>query len=74
MIEKWQQIIKDEQGIFLEKKEKPECVCICCHRMLYQKSVKMFKTQKYDWTNSVVKKAFQSTDDIEHKYICDTSS
>ena len=36
--------------------ERPEHVCTCCHWMLFQKTVRLFKTSQYDQTNEVVQK------------------
>ena len=35
---------------------KPEYVCTCCHHLLFKKTVKVFHVEKYDFTNSIVKK------------------
>ena len=36
--------------------EKPEYVCTCCHHLLFKNTVKVFNVEKYDLTNSIVKK------------------
>ena len=36
--------------------EKPEYVCTCCHHVLFKNTVKVFNVEKYDLTNSIVKK------------------
>ena len=36
-------------------REKPEFVCTCCHRWLFQKTVMKFDISKYDMTNDIVK-------------------
>ena len=36
--------------------EKPEYVCTCCHCLLFKNTVKVFHVEKYDLTNSIVKK------------------
>ena len=36
--------------------DKPEYVCTCCHCLLYKNTVKVFHAEKYDLTNSIVKK------------------
>ena len=35
--------------------DRPEFVCTCCHRMLFRKTVRQFKEDEYDFTNSVVR-------------------
>ena len=37
-------------------KDKPEYVCTCCHCLLFKNTVKVFHVEKYDFTNSIVKK------------------
>ena len=36
--------------------ERPEYVCPCCHQMLFQKYVRLFKISEYDQTNEGVQK------------------
>ena len=42
--------------------EKPEYVCTCCHHLLFKNTVKVFNVEKYDLTNSTVKKC------LSHRY------
>ena len=37
--------------------EKPQYVCTCCHRLLFQKTVVPFHLQEYDMTNDTVKQS-----------------
>ena len=37
--------------------DRRECVCTCCHRMLFRKTVRKFKEHDYDFTNDFIRKS-----------------
>ena len=45
-------------------REKPEFVCTCCHRWLFQKSVMKFSVDRYDMSNAIVKETL----DVKYRY------
>ena len=69
-----QNLIRKDQHKFQRKiDEKPEFVCLCCHRVLYRGSMEIFTQDKYDMTNHTVQKALdQEIVPEKQQFICQT--
>ena len=57
-----------ENAFHSEIQSGPDFVCMCCHRMMYRKSVVQCKKSKY--TNDVLQKVFST--DYRKEWICKT--
>ena len=44
-------------------KQRPQYVCICCHHMLFHKTVQLFQTTDYDMSDEIVKEC------LSHWYV-----
>ena len=51
------QNFKGGQKFLKSIREKPEFVCTCCHRWLFQQTVQPFDSSKYNFNNNIVKRA-----------------
>ena len=66
------------RSAFIKKfKEFPEYICMCCHRMLFYRSVQIFHEEKYDFDNEDVRETLcdrfrYKSVDKDHEYICQT--